>query len=156
LCRLVVGAVFLLAGVLKISDHTGMAAAIDAYEVLPSGLIDAMAWMIPALEIAAGLMLILGLATRLAAWLVSGMLVAFLIGPIQAKIRGLNIDCGCFAPGAEPPPGGIPWLDIARDFALLGASLAVALGPRSPLALDNLIETGDQTEEEDTDGEQEA
>lgn len=155
-CRLVVGGVFLAAGILKVADHNGMVAAVSAYKVVPSSLVDAVAWMLPWIEIAAGLMLILGLATRFAAWTITAMLVTFLVGLIQAKIRGLDIDCGCFATGAAPKEGGIPWLDILRDLALLGASLLVALRPRSPLALDNLIETGDQTEEEETYGEQEA
>lgn len=156
LCRLLAGGVFLAAGVLKFGDHNGMAAAVDAYEVLPAGLVHPVAWMLPAIEIAVGLMLLVGLATRFAAAVTAGMLVVFLLGLIQAKMRGLNIDCGCFAPGKAPPEGGIPWWDIIRDLALLGAALVVALRPRSPLALDNLIETGDTIDEVDGYGEQEA
>lgn len=156
LCRLIAGGVFLAAGVLKFGDHNAMAAAVDAYEVLPAGLVHPVAWMLPAIEIAVGLMLLAGLATRFAAVITASMLAAFLVGLLQAKIRGLNIDCGCFAPGKAPPEGGIPWWDIIRDLALLGTSLVVVLGPRSPLALDNLIETGDTTDEVDGYGEQEA
>jgi len=156
LCRLAVGGVFLAAGVLKVGDHNGMVSAVDAYKVIPSSLVDAVAWMLPLLEITVGVMLLIGLATRVAAWTVTAMLVAFLIGIIQAKIRGLEIDCGCFATGQAPKEGGIPWLDIVRDLALLAASLLVAMRPHSPLAVDNLIETGDQIEEEETYGEQEA
>ena len=156
LCRLAVGGVFLAAGALKVGDHNGMVSAVDAYKVVPSSLVDAVAWMLPLLEIAVGVMLLIGLATRVAALVATAMLVAFLIGITQAKIRGLEIDCGCFATGHAPKEGGIPWWDIVRDLALLAASLLVALRPRSPLAVDNLIETGDQIEEEETYGEQEA
>lgn len=66
-CRLLVGGVFLAAGLLEIGDPQGMRDAISAYTVLPDGMIGPLALLLPALEIAAGAMLILGLSPRSAA-----------------------------------------------------------------------------------------
>lgn len=45
-CRLLVGIVFLVAGVPKIGNHQGMMNAIDAYEVLPAGIIGPLAYLL--------------------------------------------------------------------------------------------------------------
>jgi uncharacterized membrane protein YphA (DoxX/SURF4 family) len=145
-CRLLVGVVFLVAGVLKIGNHTGMMNAMNAYEVLPDGIMSPLAYLLPILEIVAGAMLILGLFTRFTGALASALLVAFLTGLVQAKTRGLEIDCGCFAIGGSSPKQGIPWWDIVRDLGLLAASAYAVWRPAGPAAVDNLIfkETEDE------------
>lgn len=147
-CRLLVGAVFLVAGVLKVGDHQGMMNTMNAYEVLPDGFMSPVAYLLPILEILAGAMLILGLFTRFAAALASALLVAFLIGLIQAKTRGLAIDCGCFAIGGSSPNQGIAWWDIVRDVGLMAASAYAAWRPIGPFAVDNLIFKEAKDEEE--------
>ncbi|MFH1573265.1 MAG: MauE/DoxX family redox-associated membrane protein [Acidobacteriota bacterium] len=155
-CRLLAGGVFLAAGVLKIGDHQGMLNAISAYGILPDPLIGPLALLLPALEIAAGAMLILGLSTRSAGALASALLVVFLIALTQAKLRGLEIDCGCFITQSSSPKKGIPWWDIVRDIGLLAASGYVVWRPQGPAALDNLIMKGTEDEEIDEDERQES
>jgi uncharacterized membrane protein YphA (DoxX/SURF4 family) len=150
-CRLLVGIAFLVAGILKVGDHQGMINAMDAYEVLPDGIMSPLAYLLPILEIGAGAMLILGLFTRFAGALASALLVVFLIGLVQAKTRGLEIDCGCFATGGSGSKNVIPWWDIVRDVALLAASAYAVWRPTGPIAADNLIfkETEDEEDYDD-------
>jgi uncharacterized membrane protein YphA (DoxX/SURF4 family) len=145
-CRLLVGIVFLMAGVLKVGDHAGMMSVMNAYQVLPDGLMSPLAYLLPAREIIVGAMLVLGMFTRFAGAGASALLLVFLIALVQAKTRGLEIDCGCFATGNSLSKKGIPWWDIVRDVGLLAASAYAAWRPAGPAAIDNLIikETEDE------------
>jgi putative oxidoreductase len=121
LSRFVLGGIFLLAGLTKLGVPETMAESIRAYEIpLPSALVDIMAVGLPILEVGLGIWLILGLFTRLAAGISIGLLAIFTIAITQAWLRGLNIDCGCFA-GAEANSIG---LGIMRALGPVGTFLA--------------------------------
>ena len=84
-------------------------------------------------------MLVLGLLTRGAAVVSAILFVAFIIGIASVWARGINIDCGCFGGGGADPDAAskYPW-EIARDVALLLASLFLAWLPSTRLALDSV------------------
>jgi putative oxidoreductase len=118
LFRLILGAVFIYAGVQKISSPADFAVAIENYLLLPAVLINPAAIILPWLEIFCGVFLIAGIFIRASAILVSVMTLVFIIAIFSALIRGLDITCGCFA--ADTP---VDWLKIVEDFVLLGMSL---------------------------------
>jgi uncharacterized membrane protein YphA (DoxX/SURF4 family) len=60
-----------------------------------------VAYSLPSFEFVAGVLLLLGIWTRGALTLVSGMVAAFIVGIAQAWLRGLSISCGCFGPSEE-------------------------------------------------------
>jgi uncharacterized membrane protein YphA (DoxX/SURF4 family) len=94
--RLVLGAVMLVAGAEKLAALDVFAASIDAYKLLPLPLINIAALLFVWVELTAGILLLIGAATRGAA-LISGVLLLVFIGAVgSAMARGLNIDCGCF------------------------------------------------------------
>ena len=68
------------------------------------------------------------------------LFVVFIVGIASAWARGLEIDCGCFGNGGAAPGAAsdYPW-EIARDVALLAASIFLVWLDRSRLALDNLL-----------------
>jgi uncharacterized membrane protein YphA (DoxX/SURF4 family) len=101
LSRLVLGGIFLLAGLTKLGDVKGMTESIDSYRMVPIWLSDFMAVTLPPLEIALGIFLLLGLFTRIAAGITGGLVLMFLIALTQAMVRGFGneIACGCFATG---------------------------------------------------------
>lgn len=138
--RLVVGAVWLVAGGLKITHPDASIAAVRAYDLLPSSLVEPVGLLLPALELVVGLALVLGVLTRGAA-VVSGLLfVAFLVGIISVWARGMEIDCGCFGGGGADPGASsqYPW-EVARDSALLLLSAYVVVVPRTRVALDRVL-----------------
>jgi uncharacterized membrane protein YphA (DoxX/SURF4 family) len=104
--RLVLGGIFFLAGLAKLGVPDALTASINSYGMpLPDWLVQALALSLPTLEIVAGLWLIVGLFTRLAAAASGGLLLVFLIALIQATLRGLSPDCGCFSGPAGNPMG---------------------------------------------------
>ncbi len=128
-------AVLLLwAGLAKVSDHQGAILAVDAYDALPAGVVEPVATLLPWLEIATGVLLVLGLFTRAAGLATAGLAALFIVAMGQAKARGLQIDCGCFGGGGRG--GGVTWLDIARDAPILLAGLYLFIRPHGPFQLD--------------------
>jgi uncharacterized membrane protein YphA (DoxX/SURF4 family) len=135
LVRLVPGALFLWAGLEKAFDRQESILAVNAYDVLPEGLVRVVAAVLPWVEIAVGLLLILGLFVRFAGIATAVLAGVFIAGLAQAKARGLAIDCGCFGGGGAGD--GVSWWDIARDVPVLLCGLYLALRPHGPLQLDN-------------------
>lgn len=116
--RLVLGSVFIIAGVEKIANPDAFAKAINNYQLLPYGALNAMALVLPWLEVLAGTFLVFGVRLRASAAITAAMLVVFIVAIASAMARGLSIDCGCFSQGsaaAEP----VGWKKIAEDVALL-------------------------------------
>jgi uncharacterized membrane protein YphA (DoxX/SURF4 family) len=144
-CRLVPAALLLWAGLAKAFDRQDSILAVDAYDVLPEGTVRLVAAVLPWVEIATALLLVLGLFVRLAGIGTAVLGAAFIAGMSQAKARGLEIDCGCFGGGGAGD--GVSWFDIARDVPILLGGLVLAVWPRGPLQLDNRFLEG-----EDDDG----
>ena len=139
--RLGLAAVWLVSGGLKALDPDQTYVAVRAYDVLPPAGVAAVAGVLPWLEIALGLLLLAGLATRLVAVLSAALLLVFVAGVTQAWTRGLSIDCGCFGGGGAVAPGETAYgRELLRDagFLLLAGWLAVR--PRTLLALDDRLD----------------
>ncbi len=97
-----------------------------------------MAAALPWIEIALGLFLLLGLFTRFAGISATVLVSAFLIALIQAKARGLQIECGCFGGGGAG--SGVSWWDMIRDLPLLLSATYLALRPRGPMQFDRFLD----------------
>jgi uncharacterized membrane protein YphA (DoxX/SURF4 family) len=135
--RLVLAGVFLVSGAVKVLDPQLAVQAVRAYRLLPAPLEHTVGWGLPFLEIALGLLLATGLATRAAAVVSSGLLVVFIVAVASAALRGLSIDCGCFGGGGTVAPGETRYgAEVARDVVLLGMSLWLLLRPASFFSLD--------------------
>lgn len=138
--RLILAAVWLTSGWVKATEPRETVVAVRAYQLLPDGLVRPVAGALPYAEIALGLLLLLGLATRLAAIGSAVLIVLFLIGVISAAARGLNIDCGCFGGGGAVEPGQTRYtVEILRDTGLLMLAGFLAYRPRTPLSVDGLV-----------------
>jgi putative oxidoreductase len=94
--RVIVGFVFIYAGVEKIIDPEGFARSINNYRLLPFSAVNFFAIILPWIELVAGLLLILGIAVKENSFIITSLLVIFIIAIVISLFRGLNIDCGCF------------------------------------------------------------
>jgi uncharacterized membrane protein YphA (DoxX/SURF4 family) len=119
--RFVLGSIMLLAGLTKLGVPETMAVSIRAYEIpLPSWLVSTMAVGLPIVEVGLGIWLLVGLFTRFSGGLGAALMAVFTVAITQAWLRGLDIDCGCFA-GAEANSFG---LAIMRALGPVGTYLA--------------------------------
>jgi uncharacterized membrane protein YphA (DoxX/SURF4 family) len=138
--RLVVGGVWLWAGLLKVTETEASVTAVRGYQLLSPSLADAVGRVLPMVEVVLGACLILGLLTRVAGGVSALLQLAFIIGIASVWARGISINCGCFGNGGYDPNAAshYPW-EIARDVGLLALSVYVAWLRRTPLALDNVL-----------------
>jgi uncharacterized membrane protein YphA (DoxX/SURF4 family) len=140
IARVVLGGVWLWAGLAKLPHPDASVSAVRAYQLLPAGLAETVGHVLPMLEVVLGGCLVVGLLVRFSGALSALLLVAFLIGMISVWSRGIEIDCGCFGDGGPNPNASsqYPW-EIARDTGLLALSLFLAWLPRTRLSADNLL-----------------
>ena len=138
LARLGLAAVFLVSGVLKAVDPDGTYVAVRAYDVLPKAGAALVATVLPWLEIALGLVLLAGVATRAAAAVGAALLLVFVAGVTQAWARGLSIDCGCFGGGGAVDHGQTTYgRELLRDAGFLLMAGWLIMRPRT-LGVPNL------------------
>jgi putative oxidoreductase len=138
--RLMLGGVFLYAGVSKIFDPGGLAASIRSYGLgLPEWFVTLSAYSLPLLEALLGLYLLAGLFTRTCAWTANGLMTLFLLALVQGALRGLEIDCGCFGSASGDEASNL-WVDVLRDLGLLVLGLQLAFAPPGKLSVDALLQ----------------
>ena len=141
LVRVGLAGIFLVAGLLKATDVDANARAVVAYQLMTNDLAVTVGHVQPFFEIALGLWLLLGVATRAAAFLSAVVMVIFISGIASAWARGLNIDCGCFSKGGNLAPGETPnYLpSIAWDVLYLAMAIFLIVYPISRFSLDGWI-----------------
>jgi uncharacterized membrane protein YphA (DoxX/SURF4 family) len=133
---MVLGGVWIAAGLLKLPDPAGSVRAVRAYQLLPEAVVPAVGYGLPVLEVGIGVLLVLGIAVRFAAAVSGVVLALFVVGVASAWARGLTIDCGCFGGGGTVAADQTRYgSEIARDVALLAIAAALARWPASRLAL---------------------
>lgn len=119
LCRLVLGIIFLYAGIEKIIAPREFAIAIYNYRLLPDWAINMLAVILPWLEVFLATGLIAGIYVRGASLISALLFLTFATALAINLVRGLDISCGCF--GAQS--GNINWFYLVRDAGLLAISV---------------------------------
>jgi len=142
LARLILGGVLLAAGGLKLGKPTESANATAAYKILPTDLAHLIGYALPWIEVAVGLLLIIGVMVRYSATF-SGLLMIVFIGAIASVwARGMLIDCGCFGGGGEIDPSlksqvhRAYFTEIMRDLGLALCALYLYLFPYGKLSIE--------------------
>lgn len=120
LIRLGLAGLFLWTGGQKLLEPGAFAASIANYRVLPDALVGAAAIGLPVLEIVVGLALLVPAYAQGAALIVAALLAVFAVAMAQSKLRGIDLDCGCFGAGNDSQ---VSWLKVTVNLGL--AMLAV-------------------------------
>ncbi len=94
--QFVLAAFFVVAGLAKIADPPGFAHEIHNYGLVPGPFVNAMALVLPWLEVITGVALFLGIARRSAARILGILLIVFIAALAINLARGKPVDCGCF------------------------------------------------------------
>lgn len=140
LARVGLAAVFLISGYLKASDLDQTYVAVNAYQVLPKPAVEVVATVLPWFELALGVLVLIGVGTRIVAVISVLLLLTFMAGVTQAWVRGLSIDCGCFGGGGDVAADKTSYgTELLRDtgFILLAAWLIVR--PKTLWSLDGWL-----------------
>lgn len=141
LARLVLGGVWIAAGLAKITDLEASVRAVRAYALLPEGVVQIVGPGLSPAEIVLGVLLVVGAGVRVGAVISTVLMAAFVVGIASAWARGLRIDCGCFGSGGQLAPGADPtygW-ELARDGGLLVLALFLLRWPAGRWMLDSVL-----------------
>jgi len=114
---IIIGGLFIYAGAIKVVDPVEFARDIDNYKMLPWQVNVWMGLYLPWLEILCGLALITRVLYRGSVFVLTALMVLFIIITGIAKARGLDISCGCF--GHASKYLSFAW-HLVLDFLLLG------------------------------------
>lgn len=136
--RILLGIIFLYASYDKIMDPGKFARSIANYHIVPFGLENSIAIILPWLELFIGVGLIAGIMVDGAAGITGSLLVIFILLILQAILRGFNIECGCGLKEGEM----VGWTKILENIVFLFASCMVysqqknifEFFPKSPLS----------------------
>ena len=140
LARLILGGVLIVAGALKVTSPAASALSVRAFQILPYEVAGYLGYMLPTVEMAVGLLLLVGLFTRASAVVGGLLMLAFLVGIISAWARGLNIDCGCFGGGGTVEASQTRYLtDIVRDAGLAACAAWLVVRPGTAYSFDRRL-----------------
>lgn len=121
--QIALGAIFVAAALPKVADPPSFAHMIYNYRILPGGLINISSLTMPWVEILAGLALILGVWVKPARWIITLLLVTFMIAITVNLLRDNAIDCGCFDVSAANKSHAERirdmWIVLIRDAGML-------------------------------------
>jgi len=123
LLRVALGVVFIVASLDKIQNPEAFATNIANYRLLPYTVINAIAIVLPWVEVITGTLLILGVWIRASTMIVWGLLLAFSVAISQALARGLDISCGCFT--TNPVAERMSWWTLIWDLIWLSWGILI-------------------------------
>lgn len=121
--RLILGVVFIIASADKIYHPEAFAKAVYNYQILPDGLINLVAIILPWLEAFLGALLLAGLWLPATVTLTNALLLVFYGALLFNVARGLDIHCGCFSTSTEGAPATTWYLIRDGAFLLMGGYL---------------------------------
>src|SRR6266404_9744051 len=126
---LIVGGIFVYAGVIKALDPVRFGLDIDNYKTLPWFVSVRLAFYLPWLEIFCGLTLVFGVLQRGGLLILTLLVLVFIGATTAAKARGLDITCGCFGHASQH------WSfaqHMAIDLTIFAALLVLSFQTNNP------------------------
>ena len=138
--RLVLAVTFLVSSFGKLVDieHYSVAMVYN-FDILPGPLAVGFGWVLPFIELACGVGLLVGVLTRLSALGISLLSISFFVTKVILLSRGTDVECGCFGAIGSTMASWSIYLDPA--ILLLSATILfssresrywVSLGRRLP------------------------
>jgi putative oxidoreductase len=124
----IVAGIFIYAGAIKALDPVQFASDIDNYKIVPWPVSVVLAFYLPWLEIFCGFALVVRLLYRGALSILTALILVFTLATVAAKVRGLDITCGCF--GHASQHWSFP-AHLLTNLGILAALLVLCVSNRS-------------------------
>ena len=121
--RVLLGGIFLYSGASKLADLKSFAEAIANYRLLPVGVINLFALVVPWVEVLAGLAVLTGILLRGGAFLLTLLLLVFTLAVALSVASGVDISCGCALPFSSAARVG--WKKLLENVILLSLAWSV-------------------------------
>lgn len=121
LLRFAFGGLFVYTSIYHALHAAKLLQSIKDYAILPGALIPWSGFLLIACEAGIGVALFFGFAARQAAIASTALLLVFTGAMVSAKVRGLDIACGCGLGDTQ-----VSWWDVARDIVLIAVAVFLA------------------------------
>ena len=149
IARLLLGLVFALSAITKITAPGAFHDSVAAYHLLPHGVITPFATALPWIEALVAIYLFAGLFLRPTAIVTAALLVLF-TGAIAISLARGNTGhgCGCFGDSGIGSLAPVQWLaggatitpfDVVRDLIFIALAAIVYWGDRYTLSVEGLL-----------------
>lgn len=143
--RIFLGGLFCVAAFQKLSDPQSFAEAIKGFDVIDAAQFEALiitgAYTIPWVEMAAGLMLILGFWSRAAALTIGLALIGFIAALLSVVLRkDVDTNCSCFGDLSLFCGESVGWCHVLRNTALLIPAGYLVWREGGAIALDHTLD----------------
>jgi uncharacterized membrane protein YphA (DoxX/SURF4 family) len=127
--RIGLAVMFIGAALFKIHNPKEFALLVTQYLFLPSFTVNLFALLMPAAEFIFGILLLIGPKTKENAFMISAMMVSFIIALASAVYRDLGIVCGCFVglQGAQDKSEAV--VSMIRDIILMAPLVFLCTRP---------------------------
>ena len=134
--RIIVGTIFLIAAISKITDPAGFAKEISNYQILPDFIINLLALILPWVEFFTSILIILGIRLISSSIILITLIIIFNIAILIAMAKGLNINCGCHTKVMAELIG---WRKVIENTILLLFSIYIYFGKGFKFTLENYL-----------------
>lgn len=143
--RIIVGGIFLFAGLAKISDPARFILTLREFDLFPDITVRFTAVYLPWLEFLLGLSIILGLLYRASSLLLAFLNTAFMLAILSVILRGMEVDCGCFGLLADvlKLPDMADMKAVLRNAVFAGMCLYIFLAKKTAVSLEGYLSRKD-------------
>lgn len=142
ICRVLIGGVFLVAGIAKIADPVRFLFTLREFRLFPEAFFAPfLAIYLPWLEFILGLFLVLGLLHRTSSLMLACLNGMFTVAILSVIMRGMEIDCGCFGLLADvlKLPDMADMKAVLRNLIFVGMCLYIFVTRETVLSLEGYI-----------------
>lgn len=139
--RIIIGIIFLSAGLAKISDPIRFIFTLREFRLFPEVIVPFTAVYLPWLEFILGLFMILGILYRASSLILACLNIIFGFAILSVIIRGMEIDCGCFGLLADilKIPDLADTKALIRNLLFIGICLYIFWIKKTVISLENYI-----------------
>ena len=145
--RILLGAILFFAGIAKISNFGAFVINVDSYQMLPTGFVKPISYLLVSAEITVGIVLIIGYFSKGACTLAAFLFMIFAVALANVVWKKLLItDCGCgnFLFRLLDMIGfqistTVSWRTVFMDIVLAAVSFGIAISPHQGYGLESLM-----------------
>jgi len=139
--RIIIGAIFLISGLAKISDPARFILTLREFRLFPEVIVPFTSIWLPWFELIIGLSVLVGLLHRTSALMLACLNAGFLAAILSVIVRGIEVDCGCFGMLADML--GLPDMAdmkaVVRNIVFIGLCLLISFSRSKVLTLEHYI-----------------
>ncbi|MFA4827605.1 MAG: MauE/DoxX family redox-associated membrane protein [Thermodesulfovibrionales bacterium] len=139
--RIIVGGIFLISGLAKISDPIRFILTLREFRLFPEIIIPFTAIYLPWLEFILGLLVLSGLLYRTSSLMLACLNFVFMLAILSVIVRGIDVDCGCFGLLADmlKIPDMADMKAVLRNLLFIGMSIYIFRAKRTIFSLENYL-----------------